>query len=43
MIPELVDKVAELLKPESKEEAPASEEAKAEQFCYYLNHLHIFM
>ena len=30
MIPELVDKVTELLKPESKEEAPASEEAKAE-------------
>ena len=30
MIPKLVDKVTELLKPESKEEAPASEEAKAE-------------
>ena len=30
MIPELVDKVTELLKPESKEEAPTSEEAKAE-------------
>ena len=29
MIPELVDKVTELLKPENKEEAP-SEEAKAE-------------
>ena len=30
MIPELVDKVTELLKPESKEEVPASEKAKAE-------------